>query len=73
MTGRGKKRTPEEWEDEFGAIIDQPGQEPIEFHVEYSPISSEEDVDAIDEPKYRSAEEAFEAWKKEQEDRRGHQ
>jgi hypothetical protein len=73
MTGRGNKRTPEEWADEFEEIIDQPDQEPIEFHVEYSPISAEEDVDVIDGPKYRSAEEAYEAWKKEQENRRGHQ
>jgi hypothetical protein len=65
MTGGGKKRTSEEWADEFEAIIDGPDQEPITFHVEVSPIDPLEDVDAIDAPKYRTLQEAIEAWKKE--------
>ena len=67
MTGRRKKRTPEEWADDFASLIDQPDLEPIRFHMEYSPISPEEDVDVIDGPKYRSLHEAIDARKKERE------
>jgi hypothetical protein len=62
-----EERTPEEWEDAFEAIVDDPDQQPLKFYVEISPISPEEDVDVIDAPKYRSLQEAIEAWKKERE------
>ena len=62
-----KERTPEEWEDEFEAIVEDEDQNPIKFHVEVTPIDPEDDVEL---PKYRTAQEAFEAWKKEREERK---
>ena len=66
-----KDRTPEEVDEAFEAMIDVPGQDPIGFHVEVSPIDPLEDVDVIDGPKLRTLQEAIEAWRKEREDR-GH-
>jgi hypothetical protein len=62
-----KDRTPEEVDDAFEAIIDGPDQDPVKFHVEVSPISPLEDVDVIDGPKFRTLQEAIEAWRKQRE------
>ncbi len=64
-----KERTPEELEDVFEAIVDQPDANPIKFHVEVSPIDPLEDE--LDEytPKYRSLEEAIEAFKRTREEK----
>jgi len=62
-----KERTPEEWEDEFEAIVDSPDQDPMKLHIEVSPIDPDEDL--TDVPKYRTLQEAVEAWKKKREAR----
>jgi hypothetical protein len=62
-----EERTPEEWEDAFEAIVDDPDQDPIKFHVEVSPIDPDEDF--ADVPKYRSLQEAIEAWKRDREEK----
>jgi hypothetical protein len=66
----GEERTPEEWEDEFEAIVDSPDQDPMKFHIEVSPIDPDEDL--ADVPKYRTLQEAVEAWKKAREEREQH-
>jgi hypothetical protein len=58
-----KDRTPEEWEDAFQELIDDPDSNPIRFY-------SEEEVDVAEAPKYGSLREAIEEWKKEREERK---
>jgi hypothetical protein len=58
-----KDRTPEEWEDAFQDVIDDPDSNPIRFY-------SEEETDVAEAPKYGSLWEAIEAWKKEREERK---
>jgi hypothetical protein len=56
-------------DDEFEAIIDNPGQDPLKFYVEVSPIDPIEDE--LDEytPKYRTLQEAIEAFKRAREEK----
>jgi len=56
-------------DDEFEAIIDNPEQRPQHFHVEVSPIDQLEDVLYEFTPKYRSVEEAIEAFKRAREEK----
>ncbi len=64
-----KERRPEEWEDAFEAIVDDPNQNPTELPIEVSPIDPLEDE--LDEytPKYRSVQEAIEAFKRAREEK----
>ncbi len=64
-----KERRPQEWEDAFEAIVDDPGQNPIELPMEVSPIDPLEDE--LDEytPKYRSVQEAKEAFNRAREEK----
>jgi hypothetical protein len=58
-----EKRTPEEWDDAFEEIIDDPKQHPIEFY---------EDEDANVGPAVgegRTLEEAIEEWNRNREER----
>jgi hypothetical protein len=58
-----EKRTPEEWDDDFEAIIDDPNQSPIVFY---------EDGDADLGPAVgegRTLREAIEEWKRNREER----
>ncbi len=55
--------------DEFEAIVEGQEQQPLWLHVEVSPISPEEDVDVIDAPKYRSLQEAMEAFERAREEK----
>ncbi|HKH38813.1 MAG TPA: hypothetical protein VKA82_16795 [Rubrobacter sp.] len=58
-----EKRTPEEWDDAFEEIIDDPKQHPIEFY-------EDEDADlgpAVGEG--RTLEEAIEEWERNREER----
>jgi hypothetical protein len=64
-----KERRPQEWEDAFEAIADDPNQHPIELPMEVSPIDPLEDE--LDEytPKYRSVQEAKEAFNRAREEK----
>jgi hypothetical protein len=58
-----EKRTPEEWEDAFEEIVDDPKQHPIKFY-------EDEDADlgpAVGEG--RTLEEAIEEWERNREER----
>lgn len=58
-----EERTPEEWEDAFEEIVDDPKQQPIEFY---------EDEDANLSPAVgegRTLKEAIEEWKRNREER----
>jgi hypothetical protein len=60
------EHAPEEWEDAFEAIVDDPDADFMGLYVTAEPVGPGESVDV---PRYRTLQEAYEAWKKEREEK----